>query len=85
MYLDENDDEGWRSWHAQPFPNLEKALLSVAKDGSWIFFYPIMVHPDYQTAVWELVHATAGKLTEEFPEVWERRSQNWKHICQPEP
>jgi hypothetical protein len=46
LYLDENDDESWRSWHSQPVLSIEEALASVAKDGSWFFFYPLTVHPE---------------------------------------
>jgi len=85
MYLDENDDEGWRSWHSQPVLNLEEALRSVAEDGSWVFFYPVTVHPDYRTAVWELAQAAVGKLPEGRREMWKHRSQDWKRRCQQEP
>src|SRR4051812_42111549 len=84
MYLDENDDEGWRSWRSQPVPTIEEALRSVAEDGSWIFFYPVTVHPDYRTAVWELAQAAAGKLPEERRGTWKRRSQDWQRRCQRE-
>jgi len=85
MFLEENDDEGWRSWDSPPVLNLDEALRSVAEDGSWVFFYPVTVHPDYQTAVWELVQAAAGKLPEGRREMWEHQSQDWKRRCQQEP
>lgn len=44
MYLDEHDDEGWRSWRSQPVPTIEEALRAVAEDGSWVFYYPVQVH-----------------------------------------
>src|SRR4051794_23438420 len=38
MYLDENDDEGWRSWRSEPVLSVEEALRSIAEDGSWSSF-----------------------------------------------
>jgi hypothetical protein len=49
--LDENDDEAWRSWGTEPFPSLSETLRSVAKDGSWVLFFPITIHPAFRTSV----------------------------------
>lgn len=84
MYLDENDNEDWRSWRSEPVLSVEEALLSVADDGSWVFFHPVTVHPEYQTAVWELAQAAAGKLPEGHREMWKRRSRDWQRLCQQE-
>jgi hypothetical protein len=84
MYLDENDDEDCRSWRSEPFVSIEDALRSVAEDGTWAVFYPVTVHADYRTAVWELVRDTASKLPERYREMWKRRSENWQHQCQQE-
>jgi hypothetical protein len=46
MYLDEIDDEGWRCWTSQPVLTVEEALRAVAEHASWVFFYPVTVHPD---------------------------------------
>src|SRR5262249_26523413 len=73
MYLDENDDEGWRSWRSEPVLSVEEALRSVADDGSWVFFYPVTVHPEYRAAVWELALAATHKLPEGRKEMWQRR------------
>jgi hypothetical protein len=85
MYLDENDDEGWRSWRTEPVLNIEEALASVANDGSWVFFYPVKVHHEYRTIVWQLVQAEASKLSEGRIKMWQRRSHDWQHLCQQEP
>src|ERR1700732_3330130 len=62
MYLDENADESWPSWSSEPVGTIEEAVRSISKDGSWVFFYPIRVHPEYRTSVWELVQDAARKL-----------------------
>lgn len=81
MYLDENDDEGWRSWRSEQVPSVEEALREVADDGSWVFFHPVEVHPDYRAAVWELAQAAAAKLPEGRRQTWERRCRDWQRLC----
>jgi hypothetical protein len=81
MYLDENDDEGWRSWTTEPVKTIEEALRSVAEDGSWVAFHPISVHPDYGATVWELAQSTARTLPDEMSGVWKRKSEIWKRRC----
>ncbi len=85
MYLDENDDEGWRSWRSEPALSMEEALRSVADDGSWVCFYPVTVHPEYRAAVWELAQAAAGRLPEGRRQMWQRRSQDWHRLCRQGP
>ncbi len=82
--LDENDDESWRSWRSEPLLSIEEALRGVASDGSWVFFSPLTVHPDYRAAVWELAQAVAGKLPKGSGESWNRRRDDWRLQCQPE-
>jgi hypothetical protein len=82
MDFDENDDEVWRSWCTETVPSLAEALRLVATDGSWVFFYPIAVHPEYRAPVLELVQDAAGRLPEGRREMWERRSQDWQHRCE---
>ena len=85
MFLDENDDEDWRSWQSQRFPNIEDAVRSISADGEWVVFYPISVHPDYRSAVWELVQQTVRNLPNEKKHFWEdRRRERWQHQCQQE-
>ena len=79
--LVENDDEVWRAWASEPAQTIDEALRSVAGDGSWIFFYPISVHPEYRMIVWELAQENARKLPEERSEMWERRKENWQRLC----
>jgi len=83
MYLDEQDNEEWRSWRSQPFLSIEEALRSVATDGSWVSFCPMEVHPEYRTTVWELAQDVASKLPKESRERWKRRSQDWQGLCYP--
>jgi hypothetical protein len=84
MYLDENDDEGWRSWRSPSVQTLGEALSAIADDGSWVLFHPITVHTDYRAAVWELARAAADKLPEGDRELWDRRSRDWRRLCQQE-
>jgi hypothetical protein len=42
MYLDENDDEDWRSWTTEPVPELPLALPE-----EWSMMYPSEVHPEF--------------------------------------
>ncbi len=44
MYLEENDDEAWRSWTSDPVPELSLALPE-----QWYTMYPTHVHPDFVT------------------------------------
>lgn len=81
MYLDENDDEDWRSWSTEPVDSVRVAIQSIAKDGSWVFYYPISVHPEYGKTVWELTQETASKLTTEHSGMWKARSQDWQRLC----
>jgi hypothetical protein len=81
MFLDENDDEDWRSWSSEPVQNFEEAVSSIADDGSWVFYYPISVHPEYRTAVWELAQDAASKLPEGRSVMWEGRCRDWQRLC----
>ena len=81
MYLDENDDEDWRSWTSEPVQTIQEALRSVAEDGSWVFFHPISVHAEYRMIVWELVQETASQLPQERRRMWQDRNRNWQRLC----
>lgn len=81
MCLDENDDEDWRSWTSEPVQTIREALRSVAADGSWVFFHPISVHPEYRNTVWELAQETVTNLPEERRRMWKDRSRNWQRLC----
>jgi hypothetical protein len=81
MDLNKNDDEDWRSWTSEPVQTIAEALRSIAEDGSWVFFHPISVHPEYRTIVWELVQETASKLTQERPRMWQERNRDWQRLC----
>lgn len=80
MYLDENDDEDWRSWTSES-GQIREALRSVAKDGSWVLFYPMFVHSEYRMIVWKLVQEAASQLPEERHKMWERRNHIWQRLC----
>jgi hypothetical protein len=81
MYLDENDDEDWRSWTTEPVDSVRVALQSIAEDGSWVFFYPTSVHPEHGKIVWELAQEAASRLTTESSKVWTARSRDWQRLC----
>ena len=81
MFLDENDDEDWRSWTSLPVPTIRDALCSIAEDGSWVFFHPISIHPEYRKVVWEMAQEIASKLPAEGTEMWENRHRHWQRLC----
>jgi hypothetical protein len=82
VYLDDNDDEGWRGWSGKPVLSIEDAVRSISNDGGWLFFYPISIHPDYRPAVWELVQKTARNLPDEQKQLWDDRGwERWQHQC----
>jgi hypothetical protein len=81
MFLDENDDEGWKSWTTQPVRALEEALRSVAQDGSWILFHPSSIHPEYRAVIWEQVRELARKLPKQSSRRWEHQRPEWQRLC----
>ena len=74
-------DDDWRSWSSEPVMTVEEAIQRIAKDGTWVFFHPLAVHPAYRTAMWELAQATANKLVEGGGETWRGR-HDWQDVCQ---
>ena len=78
--LDDNDDEDWQFWQSKPVPTLEEALRAVSDE--WVIFYPLMVHPDYHTEVWELALAAVSMLPEQLKGNWQHSGENWQRICQ---
>lgn len=76
------DIDVWHYGCSKPVETIEEALESIGKDGSWIFWFPITVHPEYRTSLLELVQDAASKLSEENKKPWERRqSHNWNRRC----
>lgn len=82
MDMDENDDEVWRSWESPAYTSIKEAIQSISKDGEWVLFYPISVHPEYRAAVWELVQETACNLRDHLKHLWnDRRREQWQRNC----
>ncbi|MEX2310506.1 MAG: hypothetical protein WD738_23265 [Pirellulales bacterium] len=81
LELDENEDEVWRSWSTEPVPNIEVALRAVAEDDSWVFFFPIEIHPEYRTIVRELVEAAVAKLPAERRDTGNGQRAVWQRLC----
>ena len=81
MFLDDNDEEGWRSWTSDPVPTIQDALRSIAEDGSWVLYHPRSVHPEYRAAVWDQAQEIARKLAEGHSRIWERRHPVWQCLC----
>lgn len=50
MYLDDNDDEEWRSWESEKVAGWENALQLLQQHQWWITF-PTYIHPDYRANV----------------------------------
>ena len=85
MDMDENDDEVWRSWESPPYISIEEAIQSISKGGDWVLFYPRFVHPDYRTAVWELVQKTVQRRRLYDKKTWtDVRREWWRKLCHPE-
>ncbi len=55
--------------------------MSIAGDGSWIYFGPISVHPECRKVICEQVREIASKVQEERSEIWERRRPVWQRLC----
>ena len=70
---------------SEPILTIEEVLQSIAADGSWVFFFPMTVHPEYRVSVWELVQSIGNKSPEERRETWKRRSEDWQRLCRQEP
>jgi hypothetical protein len=85
MFLDDNDDEDWRAWTKEPVQSLQEALRSIASDDSWVLFYPMSVHPEYRTSVFEHAQKAAGRLPDTLIPIWEDRREEWQHLCLGEP
>ena len=80
--MDDNDNEEWRSWQSKPFQTIEEAVRSISANGDWLFFYPTSIHPDYRTAVWNLVQETLPILPDERRTRWaERMRDRWQNRC----
>ena len=76
MYLDENDDEVWRSWSCEPVRSIEEALREVTHHGSWVYCYPIAIHPEYRIIMSKLIQAAveeASLLTRNLPVTSQQR------------
>lgn len=84
MFLDDNDEEGWRRWESEPVETIQAALRSISADGSWIYFSPIMVHPEYRHAVWQHVEENQSARTDNLADLWHRSRQRWLEACSAE-
>jgi hypothetical protein len=84
MYLDDNDDEVWRSWSTEPVCSIKTALREVADDGCWVFFWPIAIHPEYRTAMSKLVRAAVAKLPAKQKQMGRNQLAEWRRLCQEE-
>jgi len=85
LSLDENDNENWREWTLEPVETIQEALGCVEKDDLWIFFHPILVHPDYRVAVWQRVQELARAVPDERTSTWNNRVHDWRRVCLPGP
>ena len=81
LWLDENDDEAWRRWTAEPVGTVQGALTSIDHHGLWILLHPISIHPEYRAEVWQLVQELAVALPHEYVGVWRTRSHDWRRLC----
>ncbi len=76
IYLDENDQESWRSWMKAPVATFEEALHSITGD-SWVYLYPLGIHPEYQRRVWTMLHKIISNLPQEALGHWSDAKYRW--------
>jgi hypothetical protein len=70
----------------EPIQTIQDALRSIAKDGSWVFYSPILIHPDYRIAVRHLVHEILRNLPDNKKQWWiDKRRRRWQQYWRPEP
>ena len=84
MYLNENDEEIWRSWSTEPVRSIEEAMREVTGDGTCVFFHPIAIHPEYRTVTSKLVRAAVAKLPAERRQIGKHRLAEWQMLCERE-
>ena len=84
LYLDENDDEVWRSWSTEPVHSLEVALLEVMGGDAWVFAYPFAIHPEYRTVLSKLVQAAVAKLPAKQKQMRRHQLAEWQRLCERE-
>lgn len=76
MYLDENDEEDWRSWESEKVVGWENAL-QLLQQHQWLIAFPIHIHPAYRAAV-----LAAVLEQENIRSIAVRKC--WLQHCQPE-
>jgi|GEM_PF-2322189 len=81
MFLDDNDEEGWRSWTTEPVGNVQAALHSICPDGSWINFCPITVHRDYRSTIWLEVEKNLSARMNAPGRSRQQTFHQWKQAC----
>lgn len=84
MYPDDNDEEVWRSWSTEPVRRIEAAMREVTGNGTWVFFHPIAIHPEYRTVMSKLVRAAAAKLPVKQKQMGKLRLAEWQMLCREE-
>ena len=70
----------------EPIQTIQDALRSIAEDGKWVFYSPILIHPEYRTAVKRLALEIFRNLPDERKKWWNRlRRKRWQQYWRPEP
>jgi len=86
MFVDDHMDESWIPWTSDAAPMIQDALRSIAKNGSWVFYYPILIHPDYRATVKHLVLEIVRNLSAERLKTWRLHNRRrWQQYWRPEP
>lgn len=81
MSLDEHDEEYWRHWTTSPVETFEESLQSIAIDGSWIYWHPLMVLQECRGTVLQCVEQTQRSVANAPNETWHRVHLQWQRIC----
>jgi len=82
--LDDDDNEEWRETATPHYTTISAALDAIESDGLWILFRPIMVHPEYRAALWQIVQDIVPTLQEECIERWTHQRNKWRERCLPD-
>jgi len=80
MYLDENDQESWRSGMNAPVATFEEALHSITGD-FWVNLHPLEIHPEYRKTVWVELQRITSKPPHESLDYHNYEKALWQKLC----
>lgn len=81
MSLDNRDEECWHQWTTIPVSTIEEALESIACDGGWISWHPLMILHECRGSVLRGVQKTQLSVATDVNESWHRMRVKWLELC----